>query len=45
MLLRYLAGRPRVWSVVRMPSVEDEDRRQLRRELVTAKRDRTEALL
>jgi transposase len=30
-----------VWRIVRVPSVEDEDRRQLHRDLVTAKRDRT----
>jgi transposase len=41
MLLRYLAGEKKVWSVVRVPSVEAEDRRQLHRELLTAKRDRT----
>jgi transposase len=41
MLLRHLAGEKKVWSVVRVPSVEDEDRRQLRRELPPAKRDRT----
>jgi transposase len=41
MLLRYLAGEPKVWSVVHVPSVEEEDRRQLHRELTTAKQDRT----
>jgi transposase len=41
MLLRYRAGEKRVWRVVRVPSVEDEDRRQLHRALLTAKRDRT----
>lgn len=41
MMLRYAAGERRVWSVVRMPSVEAEDARQLHRELQTAKRDRT----
>jgi transposase len=30
-----------VWSVVRVPSVEEEDRRHLHRELLTMKRDRT----
>jgi transposase len=44
MLLRYCAGETRVWSVVRVPSVEDEDRRQLHRELVTATRDRTRVI-
>jgi transposase len=40
-LIRYLAGEPKVWSVVRVPTVAEEDRRQLHRELLTAKRDRT----
>jgi transposase len=30
-----------VWSVVRVPTVAEEDQRQLHRELLTAKRDRT----
>jgi transposase len=34
-------GRKRAWSVVRVPSVEEEDARHLHRELATAKRDRT----
>ncbi len=42
LLLRHLAGsRKRVWSVVRVPTVEQEDRRHLHRELQSAKRDRT----
>ena len=41
MRLRHMAGKQKVWSVVRVPSVEEEDRRQLHRELMTAKRDRT----
>jgi len=41
MLLRWLGGDRRVWSVVRVPSPEEEDRRQLHRELMTARRDRT----
>ena len=41
MLLRHMAGERKVWSVVRVPSVEEEDRRQLHRELTTAKCDRT----
>ena len=41
MLLRHAAGEKKVWSVVRVPSVDDEDRRQLHRELLTTKRDRT----
>jgi transposase len=40
MLLRYHAGDERVWKVVRVPTVEEEDRRQLHRELMTARRDR-----
>lgn len=40
MLVRYRLGETRVWSVVRVPSVEEEDRRQLDRELTTAKKDR-----
>jgi transposase len=42
LLLRHLAGsRKKVWSVVRVPTVEQEDRRHLHRELLSAKRDRT----
>jgi transposase len=41
MLLRYAAGERKVWSVVRVPSVDDEDRRHLHRALLTAQRDRT----
>jgi transposase len=41
MLLRHLAGEPKVWSVVRVPSVEEEDRRQLHRDMLTTKQDRT----
>ena len=44
MLLRHTAGEKKVWSVVRVPSVVDEDRRQLHRELLTTKRDRTRVL-
>ena len=40
MLLRADAGERRVWSVVRVPSVTDEDRRQLHRELLFLRRDR-----
>ena len=40
MLVRYHAGESRVWSVVRIPTVEQEDRRQLHRELRTLKQDR-----
>ena len=41
MLLRHSAGEKKVWSVVRVPSVEEEDRWQLHRELTTATQDRT----
>jgi transposase len=41
MLLRHSAGEKKVWSVVRVPRVEEEDRRQLHRDLTTAKQDRT----
>jgi transposase len=44
MLLRHVAGEKRVWSVVRVPSVEEDDRRQLHRALATAKRDRTRGM-
>src|SRR5262245_43228990 len=38
------AGEKKVWSVVRVPSVDEEDRRQLHRELTTAKQDRTRVI-
>jgi transposase len=38
---RYVAGERGVWSVVHVPSVDDEDRRQLHRELFTMTRERT----
>jgi transposase len=41
MLLRHLAGAPKVWSVVHVPSVEEEDRRQLHRDMLTTTQDRT----
>jgi transposase len=44
MLLRHRAGERKVWSVVRVPSVEEEDRRQLHREMLTAKQDRTRVI-
>jgi len=40
-LIRYRSGDRKVWSVVHVPSVEDEDRRHLNRELSAAKKDRT----
>src|SRR5262249_10680777 len=44
MLLRHTAGEKKVWSVVRVPSVAEEDRRQLHRDLTTAKCDRTRVI-
>ena len=41
---RYAAGERGVWSVVHVPSVEDEDRRPLHRELFTLTRERTRAI-
>ena len=44
MLLRHVAGARKVWRIVRVPSVEEEDRRQWPRALTTAKRDRTRVI-
>jgi transposase len=41
MLMRYDGGERKVWSVVHVPNVGEEDRRQLHRELLALKRDRT----
>ncbi len=41
MLMRYDLGEKKVWSVVHVPSVEVEDERQLHRELMNLKRERT----
>ena len=41
MLVRFYLGDGKIWSVVRVPSVEEEDRRQLHRELRTLKKERT----
>lgn len=42
LLARHVAGSAKpVWSVVRVPTVAEEDRRHLHRELKTAKQDRT----
>lgn len=41
LLLRYHGGERKVWSVVRVPSVEQEDARQLHREVATLKQERT----
>src|SRR5262249_26381917 len=42
MLLRYHAGETKVWSVVRVPSAADEDRRHLHRELIAVQDERAE---
>jgi transposase len=42
MLLRYHGGEKKVWSVVHVPGVEDEDRRQLHRDLLELKGERTQ---
>jgi transposase len=42
MLIRWHNGEKKVWAVVRIPTVADEDRRQLHRELIDLKAQRTE---
>ncbi len=44
MLIRWLAGEKKVWSVVHVPCARDEDRRHRHRELQTLKRDRTRVI-
>jgi transposase len=44
MLLRSIAGEKKVWRVVRVLSVDEEDRRQLHRERTTVKQDRTRVI-
>lgn len=44
LLIRFHAGEGRVWSVLRVPSPEAEDARQLHRELITARRERTRTI-
>lgn len=41
LLIRYHLGESKVWSLVRVPSVEEEDNRHLHRELIALKRERT----
>lgn len=41
MLIRWSTGDKTTWKVVRVPSVEEEDRRHLHRELKSVKKDRT----
>ena len=42
MLIRYHNGEPKVWHVVRVPTLQQEDDRQLHRELASLKRERTQ---
>ncbi len=41
MLLRYHRGEKKVWHVVHVPTVEQEDHRQLHREMMALKKERT----
>lgn len=41
MLVRYDQGEAKVWSVVHVPKMEEEDQRQLHRELMSLKREQT----
>jgi len=41
MLLRYHWGEAKLWSVLRIPSLEEEDQRHLHRELLAVKGERT----
>jgi len=41
MLMRYCQGEKKVWSIVHVPSPEVEDRRQLHRELMALRAERT----
>jgi len=42
MLIRWHRGEKKVWSVLQVPSVADEDRRQLHRDLLEMKAERTQ---
>ena len=42
MLIRYHNDEPKVWHVVRVPTLQQEDDRQLHRELASLKRERTQ---
>lgn len=44
MLMRYHLGDERVWKVVQAPTVEEEDRRLLHREIRTLKKEKTRAI-
>jgi transposase len=41
LLLRYHLGERKLWGIVRVPTTDDEDRRQLHRELLDLKDERT----
>ena len=41
MLIRWCNGERKVWSILRVPTAADEDRRQLHRELIELKQERT----
>jgi transposase len=41
MLIRYTNGEQKLWSVVRVPSVEQEDQRRIQREVDRLKKERT----
>jgi transposase len=41
MLMRYCNGERKVWGIIRVPAVADEDRRQPHRELIELKSERT----
>ena len=41
MLMRYAQGEKKMWSIVHAPSPEEEDQRQLHRELIAVTRERT----
>lgn len=42
MLVRYAGGEAKLWSVVQVPTAEQEDARQLHRELLTLKQEATQ---
>jgi transposase len=44
MLIRYHLGDERVWKAVHVPTVEEEDRRLLHREIRTLKKEKTRAI-
>jgi transposase len=41
MLIRYCNGERKVWGIIRVPTAADEDRRQVHRELIELKSERT----